>query len=261
MLSRHRTERLGIGAPRAFAIMISLAAVVMVAALIHAMAAGIGDVRLSSKVMDAKLASIRRESGFVSSARIPKAMKEIVIADEDHDFYMHHGYSLVDMHRALRINIRAGKVKQGGSTITQQLAKNLFFTNDRTARRKVAELVTALKLEDRLTKQEILEAYLNVIDFGLGAKGIGPAARTYFGKDPLELTDGECALLAGFIPSPPKDKLTPERARAALDLTLHRLKQINGTRLASVRKEIDSVGEDQWLLKHLRHLPTAKDSG
>jgi len=178
-------------------------------------------------------------------------MADCVIANEDNHFYDHHGYSLVDMHRALRVNIRAGRVKQGGSTITQQLAKNLFFTNARTLRRKVAELIVATDLERRLKKDEILELYLNTIEFGLGTHGIGPAAKRYFGKDARNLTDGECALLAGLISSPPKERLTPERARAALALTLSRLAYGNPDVYSSVRDEIDTFGETRWLARHL----------
>ena len=212
---------------------------------------GIIDSNHASKTFDAKLTAAEEKPSFVSSMSIPDAMKDTAVATEDNNFYYHHGYSLVDMHRALRLDIRAGRIKQGGSTVTQQLAKNLFFSKDRTLRRKVAELIMAVKLEHRLKKPEILEAYLNVIDFGLGAKGIGSAAWVYFGKDASQLTDAECALLAGLVCSPPKERLAPDRARAAIKLTIGRLENVNYSRWSSVQSEINSVGESQWLAKHL----------
>lgn len=214
---------------------------------------GVVDARHASKTFDAKIDAVRAKPSFVSMGHVPKAMDDCVIANEDYFFYEPHGYSLVDMHRALRVDIRAGRVKQGGSTITQQLAKNLFFSKDRTPRRKVAELIMAVRLEHRLTKPEILEAYLNTIDFGLCAKGIGPAAKRFFGTDASRLTDAECALLAGLISSPPKEKLTPDRARAALALTLDRLHNVNLSRCASVQDEVENAGVEHWLRMHLLH--------
>jgi len=224
-------------------------------------ALGAMDAYRASRTFDAKMDAVRAEPPFVSMAHVPKAMGDCVIANEDYFFYEHRGYSLVDMHRALRVNIRAGRVKQGGSTITQQLAKNLFFANGRTVRRKVAELIMAVELERRLKKAEILELYLNTIDYGLGARGVGPAARRYFGKDASRLTDAECALLAGLVSRPPKDELAPDRARAALNLTLSRLETTNLSRWASVKDEIASMGESRWLTTHLNARPAAAGRG
>ena len=209
------------------------------------------DAHRASKALDAKLAEARSIPGFVTMEHIPKAMEECVIAEEDLHFNLHHGYSLVDMHRALRVNIRSGRVKQGGSTVTQQLGKNLFFSRDRTPRRKIAEIIMAAKLENELSKKEILEVYLNTIEYGLGSRGIDEAAHIYFGKDASKLTDAECALLTGFIPSPPKEALTLERARSAIHLTLSRLKHANPSRWISVQDELDEIGEDAWLKKHM----------
>lgn len=228
-----------------------VAGTVTALAAMSVVALGVTDAHRASGMSQAKIDAVRAEPTYVSLRYIPYAMADCVIANEDNHFYDHHGYSLVDMHRALRVNIRAGRVKQGGSTITQQLAKNLFFTNARTLRRKVAELIVATDLERRLKKDEILELYLNTIEFGLGTHGIGPAAKRYFGKDARNLTDGECALLAGLISSPPKERLTPERARAALALTLSRLAYGNPDVYSSVRDEIDTFGETRWLARHL----------
>ena len=213
---------------------------------------GAVDAHRASKVFDTKLAQVKSTPGFTPLKDIPKAMQDCIIADEDLYFYQHHGYSLVDMHRALRVNIRAGRVKQGGSTITQQLAKNLFFSHNRTIRRKIAEIIMAVKLEKKLSKKEILETYLNTIEYGLGSQGIGEAACTYFGKDASKLTDAECALLAGLIPSPPKQALTSERAKSAIHITLGRLKNANPSMWLSVKDELDQAGENAWLKNHIR---------
>lgn len=212
---------------------------------------GMADANQADKAFDKKIALQRSKPSFVPMKYTPQAIVDCELADEDCNFYYHHGYSPVDIHRALRMNIRAGRIKQGGSTITQQLAKNLFFSKDRTLRRKVAELVMAVKLEHEFTKTEILELYLNTIEYGLGTRGIGPAAKRYFGKDAGKLTDAECALLAGLVCSPPKEKLSPGQARKALKLTLSRLEETNDYRWASVEREINSAGESRWLAEHL----------
>jgi membrane peptidoglycan carboxypeptidase len=237
--------------PKAFRRVSVAAASLALLILASLVAIGFADARRASRISDARIDAIRRSPTCVSLRHIPAAMSECVIANEDCFFHMHHGYGPVDMHRALRVNIRAGRVKQGGSTITQQLAKNLFFTNDRTVRRKVAELIVATRLERGLSKNDILELYLNTIDFGLGARGIGPAARIYFGKDASDLTDAECALLAGLVSKPPADELTPARARAALRLTMGRLENINSYRRTSIQHELDGMGENRWLTEHL----------
>jgi membrane peptidoglycan carboxypeptidase len=117
-----------------------------------------------------------------------------------------------------------GKV-QGASTITQQLAKNLFFSFERTYVRKFRELLVALQIEAQFSKQEILEAYINQIPFGVGAYGIGEAARTFFGKSAGELTLAEASLLAGLPKSPTRYNpfRYPERARARQQVVLQRM--------------------------------------
>ena len=210
------------------------------------------DARHASKSFDAKIDAVRAKPSFVSMDEIPMAMAECSIANEDYFFRSHKGYSLMDMHRALRVNVRAGRVKQGGSTITQQLAKNLFFSHDRTLRRKVAEIIMAVRLEKSLSKKELLETYLNIIDFAMpDSHGIHAAADRYFGKDASKLTDAECALLAGLIPSPPKKELTPEYAKSAIHLTLRRLANANPSMYISIQDELDQAGEDKWLSTHL----------
>src|SRR5262249_4855054 len=124
------------------------------------------------------------------------------IAMEDRRFYSHHGVDPLGIARALAANVFRRGVSQGGSTLTQQLAKNLFLTQERTIARKVQELGLALWLEHKFTKKEILELYLNRVYFGAGAYGVEAASQRYFGKSARKVTLGEAAMLAGLVKSP-----------------------------------------------------------
>jgi len=134
---------------------------------------------------------------------VPEALIKALVATEDTRFYTHRGLDYRGIARALYRNIRSGRILEGGSTLTQQLAKILFLTPERSYLRKIKEMALALKIEQRYTKQEILTLYLNQIYFGSGAYGIEAAAQTYFGKQAKDLALAECALLAG-IPRSPK---------------------------------------------------------
>ncbi|MEW9033289.1 MAG: biosynthetic peptidoglycan transglycosylase [Planifilum fimeticola] len=133
---------------------------------------------------------------------VPTHLVQAVVAMEDQRFYHHSGIDYVGTLRALIHNLSAGETVQGGSTITQQLAKNVFLTHDRTYKRKFKEMLLAKKIEREYSKNEIMEMYLNNIYFGEGAWGIKRAAEIYFGKDVNRLTLGESALLAGMIKAP-----------------------------------------------------------
>jgi penicillin-binding protein 1A len=135
-------------------------------------------------------------------AEIPQVLRDAVIAAEDRRFYEHDGVDLRGIARAAAKNIEAGETTQGGSTITQQLVKNTLVTPERTYRRKIREASLAMGLERTLTKDQILERYLNTVYFGQGAYGVGAAARVYFGHSARKLTLPEAALLAGLIRSP-----------------------------------------------------------
>src|SRR5258706_2152510 len=139
---------------------------------------------------------------FVPLAQIPKALRDAIIATEDARFYSHHGVDPTGIARAVYQNFRRGRIVEGGSTITQQLAKVLFLTPDKSLERKLKEAVLALELERRYSKDRILELYLNQIYFGHGAFGVEAAARTFFGKSVGELTLAESALLAGLPKAP-----------------------------------------------------------
>ncbi len=133
---------------------------------------------------------------------LPPTLKQAVIAVEDRRFENHMGIDPRGLARAMWANLRAGRVVQGGSTITQQLAKNLFLTPDRTIRRKVQELLFALWLERKFSKDQILTLYLNRVYFGAGSYGADAAARRYFGKSARDITLYESALLAGLLKAP-----------------------------------------------------------
>jgi 1A family penicillin-binding protein len=150
---------------------------------------------------------------------------QAILSTEDHRFWEHRGVNKMRTVKALWITLfESGKI-QGASTITQQLAKNLFFSFERTWVRKFRELLVALQIEAQFSKQEILEAYINQIPFGVGAYGIGEAARTFFGKSAGGLTLAEASLLAGLPKSPTRFNpfRYPERARARQQVVLQRM--------------------------------------
>ncbi len=140
---------------------------------------------------------------------LPGYLPAAVVAVEDRHFYRHFGVDPVGVLRAVWRNLRAGRVVEGGSTITQQLARNLFLGRERTFTRKLRELLWTFKLEATLSKEEILERYLNTVYFGHGSYGVEVAAGTYFGKRAAELTLAEAALLAGLPRGP--ERYSPYR--------------------------------------------------
>ncbi|OGF47238.1 MAG: hypothetical protein A2231_02875 [Candidatus Firestonebacteria bacterium RIFOXYA2_FULL_40_8] len=163
---------------------------------------------LASKIFDQNGELIAQlfveQRTLVPLSRIPEKLKKTILVIEDDGFYSHLGISPLSILRAFLVNLTHGRVEQGGSTITQQLAKNLFLTQDRTFSRKIREVMLSFKIEYRYTKDEILEMYLNQVNMGSGAYGVETAARTYFGKHVEELSLPECALLAGLPRAPNK---------------------------------------------------------
>ena len=151
---------------------------------------------------------------------LPPYLVDAVLAVEDRRFYDHFGVDVRGTARALWANLRAGRVVQGGSTLTQQLAKNLFLTPERTMRRKVQEMMLAFWLENRFSKDEILELYLNRVYFGGGAWGVEAASMRYFGKSVSELNLGESALLAGLLKAPSRYSPVSDAERAAARATV-----------------------------------------
>ncbi|HET9418487.1 MAG TPA: PBP1A family penicillin-binding protein [Chthoniobacterales bacterium] len=145
--------------------------------------------------------------------QLPRDLINAVVAVEDAKFYRHHGYDLFGIVRATLKNVVSGRVRQGASTITQQLARNSFALKEKTFRRKLLEIFLARRIEDQFGKQKIMELYLNRIYFGAGLYGAEAAARGYFGKHARDMSLAECATLAGLVKSP--NRLSPWSDRAA----------------------------------------------
>ncbi|MDG4657373.1 PBP1A family penicillin-binding protein [Ectobacillus antri] len=163
----------------------------------------------------------------ITLKEIPKDMVHAVISTEDQRFYKHGGVNYFGIAKAFIQNTVSGEIVAGGSTITQQLAKNAFLSQERTYTRKLQELVLAKKIERTYSKDEIIERYLNQIYFGEGAWGIQRAAQTYFGKDAKDLTLNECATLAGLIkaPSALSPFKNPQKSKERRDVVLSLMKQ------------------------------------
>ena len=151
----------------------------------------------------------------VRLADVPPALVHAVLATEDRRFYGHFGLDLVGLARAALANVRAGAIVQGGSTITQQVAKNLFLSPRRTLKRKIQEMLLALWLEQRFAKDQILTVYLNRVYFGAGTWGVEAAARRYFGVPAHRLTLYQSALLGGLLKAPSRDSPAHHPRRAA----------------------------------------------
>src|SRR6059036_132978 len=169
---------------------------------------------------------------FVPLAQVPRVLRDAIIATEDRRFYSHWGVDPIGIARAVVKNYRRGRIVEGGSTITQQLAKVLFLTADKSLERKLKEAVLALELERRYSKDRILEMYLNQVYFGHGAYGVEAAARTYFGKSVPELSVREAALLAA-LPRAPSSYSPFDHANAAKrrrELVLRRMVEYGALR-------------------------------
>ena len=157
---------------------------------------------VEAKSLSERVEEVRAREGYTAIGDLPELYLDAVVAVEDHRFWEHMGVDPIATARAAWNDVRTWSLREGGSTITQQLAKNLCFTQEKRFTRKIAEVFAALRLERMYSKEEILELYVNNIFFGEGCWCVGDACRTYFGKEPAEMTDGEAALLAG-IPNAP----------------------------------------------------------
>jgi len=186
----------------------------------------IGEMRQSTAVFDA---DDQLAFTIFEEQRIPVALDHIspnlihaVLAVEDQRFYDHHGFDLARIVKAALTNLRHGRVVQGGSTITQQLARQSFLTPDKTIRRKLQELILAARIESEYSKDRILELYLNKVYFGDGLYGAEASARGYFGRHASEVSVSEAALLAGLVKSPSTyaPTVNPTRAKARRNVVL-----------------------------------------
>lgn len=166
---------------------------------------------------------------YVGINIISRYLQKAVVVSEDSTFWTHKGFDFQEIGKSLQRNIKARKFARGGSTITQQLAKNLFLTKEKTFSRKISEAIITLQLEKSMTKKEILERYLNVVQFGKDIFGVKKAAWHYFKKSPGSLSLVECAFLTFLLPSPEKysrsfsqQRLTPF-AKRRIKQIIHQL--------------------------------------
>ena len=157
---------------------------------------------LEQMPLSKKVASIIEKENYSKIDEIPQIYKDAVISVEDHRFYKHNGVDIIAIGRAFINDIKAIDFVEGGSTITQQLAKNIYFTQEKKITRKIAEVFMAFEIEKEYDKNQILELYLNTSYFGDGYYTVKEACKGYFNKELKEMTDYECILLAG-IPNAP----------------------------------------------------------
>src|SRR5450631_3375817 len=168
---------------------------------------------------------------WTPSSRIPAEMKWAVILAEDENFYRHEGFDVKAIKNAIKYDLEKKSLTRGASTITQQAAKNLFLSREKTVTRKVKEVYLAWRMEQELTKGRIIELYLNVVELGPMVYGIGHGSRYYFGKPASALTPRECAFLAAMLPGPrlaynPYKNLGKVQKRADMILKLLRQKGV-----------------------------------
>lgn len=161
-----------------------------------------GKVHRMTSIKPAVEDKIKNISHYVTLSKTPKFLQQAIVSVEDARFYDHKGFDMIGIARATLANAKAGEIREGASTITQQTVKNLFLTSDKTFARKFEELVLSMNMEKNFDKDQILEIYLNSIYFGSDFYGIYDAAHGYFNKEPAELNLAECAILAGLPNAP-----------------------------------------------------------
>lgn len=175
--------------------------------------------------LEDKISQIQSREGYTELSELPEVYLDAVVSVEDHRFFRHIGIDPIAICRALVHDIQAGRYVEGGSTITQQLAKNLYFSQEKKMERKIAEVFLAFDLEDTYSKDQLLELYVNSIYFGEGYDNVGQASLGYFGKAPEEMTEYESTLLAGVPNAPSRYAPTknPELARKRQKQVLRRM--------------------------------------
>ena len=193
-------------------LVIALVAVIAMCALTVWRGYGMYREALADRPISQTVEELRATDTYTELDELPQTYLDAVVAVEDHRFYEHGGIDPIAICRAAFNDLRTLSLREGGSTITQQVAKNLFFTQDKHFERKVAEAFMAFDLEARYSKREILELYVNSSYFGSGYTGIGQAAPGYLGCDPSDMSDYECALMAGFPNAPELFAADPQAA-------------------------------------------------
>lgn len=182
---------------------------------------------IAKSPLESVISDLKLKNNYTSYEDIPSIYFDAVVAVEDRRFYKHNGFDIIGSLRALYNDIRARELLEGGSTISQQLAKNLYFPADNTPTRKIAEIFMALKMESEYDKKEILEFYVNAIYYGSGYYCIYDASVGYFGKEPCEMSFDECTLLAGIPNAPSVYSLdvNPELARQRQKKVIESMKE------------------------------------
>lgn len=193
-------------------LVIALVAVIAMCALTVWRGYGMYREALADRPISQTVEELRATDTYTELDELPQTYLDAVVAVEDHRFYEHGGIDPIAICRAAFNDLRTLSLREGGSTITQQVAKNLFFTQDKHFDRKVAEVFMAFDLEAHYSKREILELYVNSSYFGSGYTGIGQAAPGYLGCDPSDMSDYECVLMAGFPNAPELFAADPQAA-------------------------------------------------
>ena len=178
---------------------------------------------IAEKSVQEMVSEIQEKESYTTIDELPEIYIQAVLSVEDRRFYSHSGIDIISIARAIKNDIAAGEFVEGGSTITQQLAKNVYFTQAKKIERKIAEVFMAFQIEKECDKDKILELYLNTSYFGEGCYTVYDASRRYFDKDPIEMTIEESTMLAG-IPNAPSvyaptvnPDLAKQRQRQVLD--------------------------------------------
>ena len=190
---------------------------------------------LEKSPLEDTVAAVYEKDNFTPISELPDVFIDAVVSVEDRRYYLHKGFDPIGTFRAIWIDIKTKSLKEGGSTITQQLAKNLYFPQDNTLERKIAEIFMASKIEKEYSKDEILELYFNCIYYGSGYYCIYDAAMGYFGKAPSQMNAYESTLLAG-VPNAP----SAYSPKVSLDLAHNRQEKVVSTML-----ETEAITEDE----------------
>lgn len=202
--------------------------------------------------LEDKVASIRAKENYTTFDQLPEIYVDAVLSVEDHRFYNHPGIDVIAIGRAVFNDIKAGAFVEGGSTVTQQLAKNMYFSQEKELVRKVAEVLVAFDLERNYSKNEILELYVNTIYFGSGYYCVHDAAQGYFEKEPEQMNDYESTLLAG-IPNAPsvyaltnRPELAVQRQRTVVECMVDQkyLTREEADRILQEGEQIQQAGQN-----------------
>lgn len=209
--------------------------------------------------------SIEKRS-MVPLEDIPVDLQNAVVAMEDRDFFTHPGFSVKGIIRAILHDVLTGRAKQGASTLTQQLSRGVFLTQEKKIIRKIREIILAIQIEHQFSKREILQLYLNEIYLGSGAYGVKAAAKKYFDKELSELTTGEAALIVGLIPAPGRynpfanPALSRQRRNLVLDV-MHQQNYISKEELEKAKQEplpekppVAEAAPGQYFIEHIRRM-------